>query len=233
MKKPNRLPTVLRVFFNVCYWFLLAASALIVVVVLFESLRSPDRNGKRGTTIPLFNDVPLSITNQTKSLTAHTAASTGRDIEVSALKAHVNVNPFSSDRELATTARWAILPPFAVLMIGALLVCRLLRDLCAHFERGEVFTDDTLRLVRNIGLLYVLGGVGQIVASVCSQYFVVGYLARSATLSGIKATFDASLLDVTFDSFSTSGIIEGMLILVLTEAFRQGLALKQEAALTV
>ena len=229
MRKSHRLPTVLRVFFNVSYGLGLILTALLVVILALRTAL-PEREGRRGFGIPLIHDVPLSLTDQTKPLTAHLAASSDRDIKITRLTARVSIGTSSRDPELGPMALWAILTPAAVVWIGALLCCRLLRDLCALFERGEVFTDGTLRLVRNLGLLYVLTGVAEIISNLCFQHFLAGYFARSATLSGMGASFDASLVDAA----SLGGnIVNGLLILCLAEAFRQGLALKQEAALTV
>ncbi len=228
MKTKLSLPSFLRALFNVLYFFVAIFSALFAAILFVESLTALGRDGRGSLKVPMLHDISLSV--RASSVTAQTQTSFARDIEVKDIVTGLRINLFSQDPELASYARWTLLPPFLGMVIASLVTLRLLRDLCARVAKGEVLTEENLRSVRNIGFLYVGFSLFEFIAHACSIYFVGGYLARNATLSGISAKFDSSLSVL---SPIPDGLIEGLLILVLAEAFRQGLALKKEADLTV
>jgi hypothetical protein len=228
MKKKLSLPSFLRAFFNVLYIFIAIVTALMVVILLTGGLTALGRDGRGHLNLPMLHDISLTVRG--KAVTAQTSTSSARDIEVTDIVTSLGVNAFSQDPELASAARWTLLPQLAGIMVGGLMICRLLRDLCARIEKGEVFSEENLRLVRNIGFLYVAFSLFEFIAHGCSLYFLGGYLARHAKLSGIEGTFDASLSNLPL---IPDGLIDGLIILLLAEAFRQGLALKKENDLTV
>jgi hypothetical protein len=111
---------------------------------------------------------------------------------------------------------------------------------CANLERGEVFNEQNLRLVRRIGL-YLIGysllgaGLEQWASFVLSGYFdqhvaLTGF-ATSVPFTGRSGALQFGLTPGMFTA--QGGLLIGLLVLVVAEAFRQGLNLKTENDLTV
>lgn len=227
MKNKLRLPSFLRAFFNVVYLLTTVITVIWVLMLGIGGLSAWRQGGAGYLPLPM-KDLALSVRGQ--PIVARTTTSSDRDIGVNRIVTELRVNVFAQDPELASAARWSILPQFTAMLGAALFSMRLLRDLCARIEQGEVFSEETLRLVRNIGLLYVAFSLFELATRAWSMYLLGGYLARQATLTGIDGTFTANTGALPM---VTAGLVEGLIILLLAEAFRQGLALKQEADLTV
>jgi len=227
MKKKLRLPSFLRAFFNVVYLITAVITVIWLLMLGIGGITAWKHGGAGYLALPT-KDLALSVRGQ--PIRAGTNTTSERDLGVTRIVPELQVNVFAQDPELASAARWTILPRFTALLGAALFLMRLLRDLCARVEKGEVFSEETLRLVRNIGLLYVAFSLFDLLTRAWSMYLLGGYLARQATVTGIDGTFAANLGSLPV---ATGGVVEGLVILLLAEAFRQGLALKQEADLTV
>lgn len=131
------------------------------------------------------------------------------------------------------------LPLILLKMIFLAVLFELLRRLFRNVGRGESFTRDTIRLVQGIGGLLILFSFGLAFAEGLFGYAIFNYLTQHAviTISDTAVHFPAPRHDM-FPSdggflFGSPLFFSGLLVLALSEVFRQGLALKHENALTI
>jgi hypothetical protein len=121
-----------------------------------------------------------------------------------------------------------------VLFIGA--VFELLRRLFRNVGRGESFTRQTVQLVQIIGFSLL---VFSIVSAVAENWFidaVYGYVANHSvlTVEGKQLHLPANgRYGFPRGNGGSPVFLSGLLVLALSEVFRQGLALKSEHDLTV
>lgn len=159
---------------------------------------------------------------------------------IHSLRGTLQVNLASKDPALVTAICWTIIPAVAVFSVFGYLLFTALRNLCAKIEAGEVFSDANLRLVRNIGWIIIGYSVATFVVQLTGSLAMGSYFSQHVTMSGIEGTVSFPRgVSVGKWNFSGApfpgnlGLVTGCLVLMLTEAFRQGLKLKQETDLTV
>lgn len=125
----------------------------------------------------------------------------------------------------------------SVLYFGGLF--DLLRRLFRNVVRGESFTRQSMRLVQVIGLSLVVFSIVSMVVEGWFQYELYSYLATHATIwiSGAQIHLpqpDGDNFSISSGSpFGSSYFFTGLLVLALSEVFRQGLALKSDHDLTI
>lgn len=131
------------------------------------------------------------------------------------------------------------LPVMLLDVIFLAVLFELLRRLFRNVGRGESFTRDTIRLVQSVGGLLVLFSFVLSFAESLFFYHLFAYLADHAiiTISGASVHFPTPHYamfrrDDGFP-FGSPLFFSGLLVLALSEVFRQGLALKDENALTI
>lgn len=131
------------------------------------------------------------------------------------------------------------LPLILTKMIFLAALFELLRRLFRNVGRGESFTRNTIRLVQGVGGLLILFSFFLAFAEGLFFHNVFTYLAQHAviTVSGTPVHFPAPHY-VMFPKedgflFGSPLFFSGLLVLALSEVFRQGLALKDENALTI
>ena len=156
------------------------------------------------------------------------------------LRGALQVDLLTDDAVLRSALRWMVYPAIAAFVTFAWLLFGSLRTLCANIERREVFSENNLRLVRNIGWLLVGYSLTVIAVNLLAAHAMGDYLQHHVALTGLKAggQFPAGLgaarLSFAATPFPTEiGLLMGGMMLMLCEAFRQGLALKTESELTV
>ena len=134
--------------------------------------------------------------------------------------------------------------PLAIIhVLFAVALFDILRRLFRNVGRGESFTPGTVRLVQIIG-----GGlIGySVIAAVGEAWFahaIFGYLAEhtNVTVAGAPVHLPAAHTSGHFPFWlrgrglflGHAAFWSGLLVLALAEVFRQGLALKRDAELTV
>jgi hypothetical protein len=113
----------------------------------------------------------------------------------------------------------------------------LLRRLFRNVVRGDSFTRSNVRLVQVIGLALVVFSFVSAGAEEWFRYALTDYMTHhaTATLAGTPVPLSGSMF--TFESDSgfvlNSLFLTGLLVLALSEVFRQGLMLKSESDLTI
>ena len=224
MKPRSKLASNLRAFFGVAQLFTLIVGVCSLALLLV-SFALP--------TVPImglnFDDVSLKA--ESTPLVIRSPTSGAEDIRVIRLTGVLELNPHSSDRGLATAVRWTLLPGMIIGLSFSWVSLGLLRKLCARVERGEIFSEANLRSIRSLGITLVSWSLTAVVMRLWSSYLLGGYLAEHARFSGLNARLESGSAPVV--TFPFSDLIIGLLVLLLAEAFRQGLALKKENDLTV
>lgn len=224
MKKLLNLPSNLRAFFGVARLLTLIAGVVWLGVFLVSLVprTSPTM------ALPLANVV---LKTSPAPITMKSPTSSAGDIGVTRITTELQLNLHSTDRDLAAAIRWTLIPHFILSFIVTWLVLGLLRNLCARVEQGEVFSETNLGSIRNLGLILVSWSLADGALQFWSAYRLGGYLSRHVTVIGINAILATDATTIVRLSFE--GLITGLLVLLLAEAFRQGLALKKENDLTV
>lgn len=226
MKTSINIAKCLRVFFGVARTLTMIMAAFVMVA----SANGIDRHAKDGSPhyLPVLPS-ELNLRLNERAIRIQTETSDAADIRVGTLVGTVSFNSYGKDTALAMRVRWEF---FAVTFFGygsVFLLFGFLRHLCANLESGEIFTDANLRLVRNIGRLLVVGALVGTALQLAHYHFINGYLIQHATITGLNASLDSGFPGQLHFSY----FITGLLVLLIAEAFRQGLALKKESELTV
>ena len=237
MKIITNLPGKLRLLFSVARSLSILGAVFWLLVLPFNAWiqnRFPDKPKLVVTVgemaLPIGPDVVRLMSDGAKpgALALHS------------LRGTLQVDLTKSDDVLASALRWAIIPAMIVFTVFSFLLSTALRDLCAKIERGEVFSETNLRLVRNIGWIIIGYSVAAFVVQFTGAIAMGSYFSQHVTFSGIEgaAQFPRGIM-VGKWSFSggpfpgDSGFVTGCVVLMLAEAFRQGLKLKEESDLTV
>lgn len=158
-------------------------------------------------------------------------------LAMTSLRGTLRAQMGGSDEGLVAALHKTVMPAMFVVVVFSYMLATSLRNLCANIEAGEVFTKDNLRLIRGIGSTLVWYSLANIVIGFWSSAVMGNYLRENAILkAGLSySKFAGSVqFDLPQHLLSNSGgLLVGCLVLMLTEAFRQGLALKIENDLTI
>jgi hypothetical protein len=132
------------------------------------------------------------------------------------------------------------LPLILLNMLFLAALFELLRRLFRNVGRGQSFRRDTIGLVQGVGGLLILFSFVLSFAEGLLLYNLLTYLGQHAviTVSGTAVHFPAPRTYEVFPKgngfvFSSPLFFSGLLVLALSEVFRQGLALTNEHALTI
>ena len=121
-----------------------------------------------------------------------------------------------------------------VLFLGALF--ELLRRLFRNVGRGESFTRQTVQLVQIVGFALIVFSIVSAFAESWFLHAAYGYVASHSALTVEGKLLHLPQLTGTPFPHRQGGspiFFSGLLVLALSEVFRQGLALKAEHDLTV
>jgi hypothetical protein len=138
--------------------------------------------------------------------------------------------------EFTSLLRWNTILEMTLRAAICLLIFELLYQLCRNVEKGFVFTDRNLKLVRWLGCALTLSGFAVQAATTWTdtrtRIFIEQHFTFT-TLTPLSYGFDGNALLFTFLNMNFTLLFAGLLVLALAEVFRHGLNLKQEAELTV
>jgi hypothetical protein len=227
MKKLLNLPANLRTLFSVLQLLAVIAGVLWIVGLLFAFAPWTTKPGVRF----LLPFADLSFKSPANSLHMQTPSSGPADIQLLRLNSELNLNLNTTDPELATAIRWTLLPRSIAAVIATWLLMGLLKKLCARIEHGEIISEANLRSVRNLGFFLILYTLADALLQMWTIFKLGGYLTRHATITGANLALDGSVHSLAHVSLDY--LVIGLLVLLIAEAFRQGLALKAENDLTV
>lgn len=152
-------------------------------------------------------------------------------LQFGSLRGNLLVDLSSKDPELVSALRWTVLPALAVFIVFAWVLFSSLRQVCANIEKGEIFSERNLRLVRGIGMALIAYSLAGGAVRLWGAHVMGDYFGQHVMLVGIAGTAHFGISPELFSA--PGGLVTGLLVLVVSEAFRQGLALKTENELTV
>ena len=122
-----------------------------------------------------------------------------------------------------------------ILFLTALF--ELLRRLFRNVGRGDSFSQGTVRLVQTVAALLIASSFILAFARDLFGNAVISYFVQHAviTISGTQVHLPAAGVGMYRHRFTFDGAMffYGLLVLALSEVFRQGVALKKENELTI
>jgi len=218
------LPRVLRWLFTVLAVFC-AVIAVAVVVVFVINPQLPLSSH--------FGPIKISISGEPGTITMSNS-----NFVLSALHGST-VLSVKDARGLVELLKHTLLPLVFLNVVFMAAVFDLLRRVFRNVGRGESFTVQTLRYMQILGVSLLVFSLVLGAAEGWFQYALFNYLSQHAVVSiAGNAIRIPSSNEFTISSdgsfpFGTPMFFSGLLVLALSEVFRQGLALKRENDLTV
>lgn len=223
MKQSSRLITNVRRLFG---FFRGTVVLGVVIVPLLIFVQRPD----------ITHDLGEVSFKSPARVAKNTADGTNRTVEIENLRGNLSLQLVTpAERTLHRTV-WSV--TFGVGLILAFFVCHWMWRLCRNVENGEIFSMGNLQLVRRLGWLLIAEAVASFVVQLWTARYVASYINANLSFRGLQVVpmnptdFLSSTAPTSAD-FAISQVIYGLLVLCLTEVFRQGMKLKQEADLTV
>jgi hypothetical protein len=233
MKISTNLPRALRIFFNVSR-AMVAIAAVMVALVTCLGLVLRAKTSSNLLLLPGLGELVLAPDLKTLGLGVTLDGASTPDLVVQGIRGEVTMNLLTRDPGFRTVALTTIIPAFLIGLTLVWLILGRLRDLCANVERGEIFSEKNLLLVRGLGVLLVISSLSEGAVQVWGRFMLGDYLRTHASLTGVASLPRLSYTwPVNYPGDFTQGLVTGLLVLALSEAFRQGLALKAENDLTV
>lgn len=249
MRRKRNLPNTLRrlfVFLEIGVAVFFVGSILIVFIM-------PRMSGAMKSIS--MGDVRIEIPRETYSIESETIK--GDEIYLDKIQGTVEVKePVDIDLYSSST-----MAPYILLLAfyGSCLffVCELFRRLFKHVSEGDAFAEPNIRLLHKIGVVIILMHIGGAFGTSWALYENRSMLEENLEAEGVTLLHEARIPDAgyglriegihiklsnEFLGISKGkfmlriyfvGIIGGLLLIGIGEAFRQGLVLKQENELTV
>jgi len=237
MKQFTNLPNNLRALFNLLR-LLTIILAVFWTLTLGYNTWIQKRFGHDAHLMASIGEIALPAAPGAIGLSSNT--SPAGTLNLKSLRGAIEVDLASQDDALASAVRQAIIPSVAALIVFSYVMFSALACVCGNLARGEVFNEVNLKLVRRIGLYliaYSLVGAGlevwasHVLGSYFHQHVVLTGLATNVPFAGGTGALHFGVPPALFTA--QGGVLIGLLVLVVAEAFRQGLNLKTESDLTV
>ena len=237
MKLFTNLPGNLRVFFGWGRFLVVILAAFWFLTLLFSPWIQ-----KRFTDDPKLIVSVGEVSFKTASDAIELKPDQARpgSLNVVGLHGTLQADLLSDDSALVSALRATMIPAMLAFVTFSWLLFGSLRTVCGNIERGEVFSENNLALVRNIGWVLIGYSLASFGLELWGAHVMDGYFSQHVTVTGLKTDLQlpAGMGTLHFNVMSgqlsfPGGLVTGCLVLVLTEAFRQGLTLKTENDLTV
>lgn len=222
----SKLPKAMRYIFTaLCGLSLLAAAAILAVMVFMPQIETQlERHASNNNTITINN---INIQTAPGMLVLHNQQ-VGKDITVTGIKGSINWQT-KDGKDLLHFVQRTILPVGLIYALGGALLFELFRRLFVQVERGDCFTEKTIRLVQTVGGVLILFALADGAINSWITSSLISYLQSHAQSGSGSAV---SVSGTTY-SFGGGSLLPGLLVLALSEVFRQGLALQRENDLTI
>ena len=178
----------------------------------------------------------VSVQPRSGPMQLSSATASPGSLVLTGLRGPFQADLLSNDSALVSALRWTIFPSITVLIVFSWLLCSALRSVCANIEQQEIFSDTNLRLVRNVGVLLIAFSGVSLLVQLFTSHVMDGYLAQHVSASGLETAAGSPLHFQLLPEARLPiepGFVMGLVVLLLSQAFRQGLALKAENDLTV
>ncbi len=239
MKMFTNLPGNLRALFTVLRIMTLALAACWLLMLTFDVWIQKHYVDAPKLTFT-FGEGWLQTEPDAVGLRSDTARP--GSLSMAALRGMLSVDLASNDAALVSAFYWSVIPALAVATLFLVGLFGSLRGVCANIERGEVFSEKNLLLVRRIGWIFIANSVLGFAAALWAGHEMGGYLSQHVALVGLKTgplhpggagAVGFAMPSSTIPFAGLGGLLIGCLVLMISEAFKQGLALKTENDLTV
>ena len=225
MASVSFLPTLFRWLFSIVEGLcVLAAIVIALTYVIDPSLPA-------GTH---FGPLEVDFAGQPGSV-ALSAVNNDSDFTLTAFRGDI-VLAVQQAGGLIEVAKHYGLPAILISAIFFIVLFDLLRRLFRNVSRGDSFTRQSVFFVQLVGVSLIVYSVVSAYAQGWFATAMLSYLSQHAviTVSGTPVHLPAP--DASFPHgfhFSGSAFLAGLLVLAISEVFRQGLTLKSEHDLTV
>lgn len=222
IKDTRWIARLLKWFFAVCMVACIIGAVMIVIVMVIDPRLSSMTGNAKVTFAVLGQNGTLTLTNG--------------NAMADWMSGNVHVQVADSDGLFDILKHYG-LPLGLLFTLFYTALFDLLRRLFRNVVRGDSFTRNNVRLVQSIGLALVVFSFVSAVAEGWFQYALTDFLTHhaTATLAGSPVPLSGQMLTFNSDGgiFFNSLFLTGLLVLALSEVFRQGLVLKNENDLTV
>jgi hypothetical protein len=236
MKIFTNLPAILRVFFNILR-ILTIILGVFWILVLTNSWLIWSFAGEPKLIVTV-GEISLPTAANTIGLSSDTAGP--GSLALHSLRGTLQVDISSHDSALVSALRLTIIPSMAEIIVFSFILFTSLRNLCASLAVGDVFNEGNLLLVRRIGVTLIVYSLVCVALAIFGSAVMGNYFQAHVQLTGLATTlpFSNGPLALQFSLpegllTNPGGFVTGCLVLVVGEAFRQGLKLKTENDLTV
>ena len=188
-------------------WWLISLGIALLTVLLLCSLLVDFRGNN------LTLSLPVALQLDTAVHGVNSSSQTEAQIEKvrGNLKFPVRKNAFVS----VSVSLILIMTVFLLWVVGQL------RHVFRSLSAGVPFAADSARRIRWVGIAVI---AGEIVRTVI-VYFWSAYLSQHFTANGLNFTATAD--------FNVTAVLNGLVILVISEVFREGARLQDEQSLTI
>ncbi len=237
MKIFTNLPGLLRSLFGFLRVMTLIMAVFWVLTLTFNTWIQKSF-GHDARLMASVGEITLPASPGGLGLASDTA--TPGSLTLHALRGALQMDLANQDTALVSAFRRAIFPSMAVLLISSYVLFTLLRNLCGNLGRGDVFNEENLRLIRRIGVTLIAYSLLSAGLEIWASYVLGGYFNQHVVLTGLQTSlpFAGATPALQFHLpagliTTQGGVLIGCLVLVVAEAFRQGLNLKTENDLTV
>jgi hypothetical protein len=237
MKIFSNLPGTLRVLFRFLRLMTVIFGVFWTLTLIYNTWIQKNL-GHNTRLLVTVGEIDLPAAPDALGLTSNTAAA--GSLSFSSLRGRLQADLASNDAGLASVLRMAIVPSMAALVVFSYILFGALGRVCCNLERGNVFNEENLRLVRRVGVILIVYSLVSGALEVWASAVLGGYFNQHVVLTGLATAIPfgsgagALHFGLLTSMFTTQGgVLIGALVLVVAEAFRQGLNLKTENDLTV
>ncbi|MGQ0430634.1 MAG: DUF2975 domain-containing protein [Gammaproteobacteria bacterium] len=224
------LPRLFRVAFAILTVLAAFAAVCIIAALLIDpELPSDARLGPKNGE---FLGQPASI-----ELQPGTGGQVGPTLRLRAFSGNVGMT-VNEPAEAVEIFKSYGLPVLLIYALFLTALFELLRRLFRNVGRGKSFTAQSVRLVQIVGGSLIVYSLVSAIGESWFAYAMYGHLAEHTeiAISGTPVQLPPAQRPpwLGFDSpFSSAEFLAGLLVLALSEVFRQGLALQRDSDLTV
>lgn len=224
MAPTSFLPTLFRWVFTTAEVLCILAAICIAAAYLIDPRLPP------GTQ---FGPLAVDFAGQPGTV-ALTPANNDSNFTVTAFSGNIVLLVEQAGGLIEVAKRYG-LPAILITVIFSILLLDLLRRLFRNVSRGQSFTRQTVFFVQLLGVSLIAYSLVSAYAQGWFATAMLSYLSQHAliTVSGTSVHLPApDASGITF-RFGGSAFLAGLLVLAISEVFRQGLSLKSEHDLTV